>query len=201
MLVSGIKSRPVYSGLTPDDKSRHNIICAEAEGAEAVLAMAAAASPGFMSRSEILFTARAAAGRGLETALLALQPDVQTNFPTIATLLVRLDGLLTRAVMGSRLYITGTEGFIGECMQVALRHGIEHLSIRTEHRGSEKRRMQCVHCKGITEDVTTNPARCSHCGLMLLVRDHYSRRIGAFQGVCIDAEVPGDVPSMEVAFP
>jgi dimethylamine monooxygenase subunit C len=61
--------------------------------------------------------------------------------------------------------------------------------------------MQCVHCKGITEDVTTNPARCSHCGLMLLVRDHYSRRIGAFQGVCIDAEVPGDVPSMEVAFP
>jgi dimethylamine monooxygenase subunit C len=136
MLVSGIKSRPVYSGLTPDDKSRHNIICAEAEGAEAVLAMAAAASPGFMSRSEILFTARAAAGRGLETALLALQPDVQTNFPTIATLLVRLDGLLTRAVMGSRLYITGTEGFIGECMRFGTALSIFLSEPSTEDRKS-----------------------------------------------------------------
>lgn len=29
---------------------------------------------------------------------------------------------------------------------------------------------------------------------MLLVRDHYSRRIGTFQGVRIDAEAPGAVP-------
>ena len=28
----------------------------------------------------------------------------------------------------------------------------------------------------------------------LFVRDHFSRRLGAFQGVCIDAETPGDVP-------
>jgi hypothetical protein len=34
----------------------------------------------------------------------------------------------------------------------------------------------------------------------LLVRDHYSRRLAAFQGVCIDAEVPGDVPPVEEAF-
>jgi dimethylamine monooxygenase subunit C len=201
MLVSGIKSRPVYSGLVADEKARRNLICAEAQGAEAVIAMTAAAPAGFMSRSELLYTARAATGQGFDAKLLALRPDVQTNFPTIATLLVRLDGLLTNAVMGTRLYITGTEGFIGECMQVALRHGIEHLSVRTEHRGSEKRRMQCVHCKGITEDVTTNPAKCSHCGLNLLVRDHFSRRIGAFQGVCIDAEAPGEVPAAEVAFP
>ena len=42
---------------------------------------------------------------------------------------------------------------------------------------------------------------CSHCGLSLLVRDHYSRRIGAFQGVCIDAEEPGTVPQPEELFP
>jgi len=36
--------------------------------------------------------------------------------------------------------------------------------------------------------------------LMLLVRDHYSRRIGAFQGVCIDAEQPGTAPEPEEAF-
>ena len=38
---------------------------------------------------------------------------------------------------------------------------------------------------------------CSHCGLTLLVRDHYSRRLGAFQGVCINAEGPAEIPPVE----
>ena len=103
--------------------------------------------------------------------------------------------------MGLRVYLAGTEGLIGQAMQAALEAGIDHTSIQTEHRGSLARRMQCVHCKGITEDVTTQPATCSHCGLLLLVRDHYSRRLAAFQGVCINAEDQsedasdrGDVP-------
>jgi predicted RNA-binding Zn-ribbon protein involved in translation (DUF1610 family) len=54
--------------------------------------------------------------------------------------------------------------------------------------------MQCVHCKGITEDVDVDPFQCAHCGLHLFVRDHYSRRLAAYQGVCIDAEDPGNVP-------
>jgi dimethylamine monooxygenase subunit C len=85
-------------------------------------------------------------------------------------------------------------------MQVALDAGIDFNSIRTEHRGSEARRVQCVHCKGITENVTTQPCICSHCGLSLLVRDHYSRRLAAFQGVCIDAEEPGTAPPPEDMF-
>ncbi len=56
-------------------------------------------------------------------------------------------------------------------------------------------------CKGFTENVTTSPVRCSHCGLNFCVRDHYSRRLGAFQGVCIDAEVPGEAPAPEEIFP
>jgi dimethylamine monooxygenase subunit C len=200
MLVSGIKSRPVYKGLSADAMARRNIICAEAEGALTVLEMASSAPDGFMAKCEILYTARSAAGQGLEQQLAALKPDVQTNLPTIATLLVRLDGHLSNAAMGTRLYVTGTEGFIGACMQLAMRHGVDQASIRTAHRGSEMRRMQCVHCKGVTEEVTTNPAKCTHCGLMLLVRDHYSRRIGAFQGVCVDAEEPGSVPPIEEAF-
>jgi predicted RNA-binding Zn-ribbon protein involved in translation (DUF1610 family) len=84
---------------------------------------------------------------------------------------------------------------------VALDLGIDFNSIRTEHRGSTARRVQCVHCKGITDNVTTSPFKCSHCGLSLLVRDHYSRRYGAFQGVNIDAEEPGSAPKPEVLFP
>jgi dimethylamine monooxygenase subunit C len=199
MLVSGIKSRPVYKGLRADQDARRNIICAAASGADAVAEMADA-SPAFFARSEILYTALEAAGKGMEGKLKALKPDVFWQAPTIETLLVRLDGLLANAVMGTRLYLAGTEGFIGEGMRVALAHGIDHQMIMTEHRGSERRRVQCVHCKGITEDVTTNPATCSHCGLTLLVRDHYSRRIGAFQGVCINAEMPGEAPAPKQAF-
>jgi predicted RNA-binding Zn-ribbon protein involved in translation (DUF1610 family) len=51
-----------------------------------------------------------------------------------------------------------------------------------------------VHCKGFTDNVRTSPYTCTHCGLSLLVRDHYSRRLGAFQGVCIHAEEPANIP-------
>ena len=200
MLVSGIKSRPVYKGLSADPHARRNIICAEAEGIDAVADMVANAPSGLMAKSTVLYTARAASGPTSASKLAGLKPDVLTVFPTNATLLVRLDGLLGNAAMGTRLYITGTEGFIGQCMQIALRHGIDQASVRTEHRGSEMRRVQCVHCKGITENVVTSPVKCTHCGLNLLVRDHYSRRIGAFQGVCVDAEAPGEVPATEEKF-
>jgi dimethylamine monooxygenase subunit C len=109
--------------------------------------------------------------------------------------------MLQNAKMGLRLYASGTEGFIGQVMQVAIECGIDFNSVRTEHRGSEARRVQCVHCKGITDNVKTQPVICTHCGLSLLVRDHYSRRIAAFQGVCIDAEEPGTAPKPELAFP
>jgi dimethylamine monooxygenase subunit C len=205
MLVSGIKSRPIYKGLIADPHARLNVVCADGAGAESVLTMAQSAPAGFMGRSALLYvpghtSSPSAVGSGFAEHLTALLPDALWVYPTIATLLVRLDGLLGTAVMGTRLYVAGTEGLIGECMLIGMRHGIDQASIRTEHRGSERRRLQCVHCKGITENVVVNPVRCSHCGLALLVRDHYSRRMGAFQGVCIDAEVPGDVPAPEEKF-
>jgi hypothetical protein len=102
--------------------------------------------------------------------------------------------------MGLRLYLTGTESLIGQVSRIAAEAGIEHSSIQTELRGSMARRVQCVHCKGITENVTTQPVRCSHCDLLLLVRDHYSRRLAAFQGVCINAEDPSEIPPAEEVF-
>ena len=59
--------------------------------------------------------------------------------------------------------------------------GIPHTAIQTEHRGSVARRMQCVHCKGITEDVETGSFRVLSLWTELFVRDHYSRRLAAFQ--------------------
>jgi dimethylamine monooxygenase subunit C len=197
MLSPGIISRPVYPGFTADLHARHNLIAVEGEGAQAALDMAAKTPPDFFARSTILFCPAGSAGKGYETKLQALKPAAYWDFPTIPTAMFRLRGALATAKMGTRLYASGTEPFIGSVIQEALDAGIDYKSVITEHRGSAKRRVQCVHCKGFTDNVTSTPFVCSHCGLSLFVRDHYSRRLGAFQGVCVDAEVPGDVPPVE----
>ncbi|MBY3304856.1 hypothetical protein HFO04_19060 [Rhizobium laguerreae] len=200
MLVAGIKSRPVYTGLTIQPRARRHIFALEGEGAKALLDQQPALDETALSRSEILYVARGSQGTGLDETLRRLGADMFFTAPTIATLLFRLKGSLATAHMGTRLYLSGTEGFIGQAMLVALDYGMDHASIITEHRGSLARRVQCVHCKGITDDVTTSPFNCSHCGLPLLVRDHYSRRLAAFQGVNIDAEEPGSAPDPEELF-
>jgi hypothetical protein len=193
-----IKSRPVYGTLTPQPGKDHLFI-ADAQGAEAILDLARAAPANFFAGAEIVFIPRTSGDRYL-AALHALKPARWYEGPSIAAALPRLRQTLATAHMGLRLYLSGTEGLIGQAMQAALEAGIDHSSIQTEHRGSLARRMQCVHCKGITEDVTTQPAPCSHCGLLLLVRDHYSRRLAAFQGVCINAEDQSEQVPIEEMF-
>jgi dimethylamine monooxygenase subunit C len=200
MLGEGIKSRPVYKGLSIQPRARRHIFALEGEGAHALLDRKTALDETALSRSEILYVARGSQGKGHDEALRELGADMFFTAPTIATLLFRLKGTLATAHMGTQLYIAGAEGFIGQAMMVALDYGMDHASIITEHRGSLARRVQCVHCKGITEDVTHSPFACSHCSLPLLVRDHYSRRLGAFQGVNIDAEEPGSAPNPEELF-
>ena len=197
MLMPGMKSRPVYPGFKADVCAKHNLIAAEGEGANAVLDMAKTVPADFFSRTTILFCAAGSGPRDYENNLRDLKPFALWVLPTLATAMFRLRGALATMTMGTRLYASGTEPFIGSVIQEAITAGIDFASVITEHRGSAKRRVQCVHCKGLTEDVTTNPVVCSHCGLNLLVRDHYSRRLGAFQGVCIDAEVPGELPATE----
>jgi hypothetical protein len=200
MIEPSIKSRPVYGRLTPAPGKRH-VFVADGDGALAIIDMAKAAPAGFFERANVIYVPSDGAGPGYGEHLHALGPDAFHQGPSIAAILPRVAQTLANARMGTRLYLAGSEGLIGQVMRLALEAGIDHASIETEHRGSLARRVQCVHCKGITEGVTTQPAVCGHCGLTLLVRDHYSRRIAAFQGVCIDAEEPGVIPPTEEIFP
>lgn len=197
MAAKSIISRPVYGTLSPQP-GKHHLFVADAEGALAIAEMAERTPSGFFDGAEIVFIP--GPDRKHVAALEALKPAQFHEAPSFASLLPRLRQTLANAHMGLRLYLSGTEGLIGQAMQAALEAGIDHTSIQTEHRGSLARRMQCVHCKGITENVTTQPATCAHCGLLLLVRDHYSRRIAAFQGVCINAEDRSEIPPMEEIF-
>lgn len=195
MIEPSIKSRPVYGTLSPS-QGREHLLVADAEGGEAILDLAKAAPAGFFDAAEIVYVP-GRAGEAMSRRLQALRPARWYEGPTVAAALPRLRQTLATARMGLRVYLAGTEGLIGQAMQLALEAGIDHSSIQTEHRGSLARRVQCVHCKGITENVTTQPVTCAHCGLLLLVRDHYSRRIAAFQGVCINAEDRSEQPPVE----
>lgn len=191
-------SRPVYGKLSAQ-AGTHHLFIADAEGASAILAMAKQARQDFFASAEIMYIP-GSAGNKYVVSLEALVPGRFYQGPSIAAAMPRLRHIFENAHMGLRLYLTGTEGLIGQVSQIAADAGIEHSAIQTEHRGSLARRVQCVHCKGITENVTTQPVRCSHCGLLLLVRDHYSRRHAAFQGVCINAEDPSENPPAEEIF-
>ncbi|MER8991825.1 hypothetical protein NKJ73_11005 [Mesorhizobium sp. M0074] len=197
MAAKSIISRPVYGTLSPQP-GKHHLFIADAEGALAIADLAAKAPADFFGGAHIIFIP----GRDgkYADALEALKPAQFYLGHSFTSALPRLKQTLANAHMGLRLYLAGTEGLIGQAMQAALEAGIDHTSVQTEHRGSLARRMQCVHCKGITENVTTQPATCSHCGLLLLVRDHYSRRLAAFQGVCINAEDRSEIPPIEEVF-
>jgi hypothetical protein len=193
MLVEGIKSRPVYTTLTPRP-GREHLVVAQGDGAVAVADLLAGADDVFRSRVRLVYVPAP------DAVPVELPVEPEARVPTSDAAARVLSGLLADARMGTQVYLAGTEDFIGRTMQAALDAGIDHQAIQAEHRGSLERRVQCVHCKAITEHVRTQPVACSGCGLMLLVRDHYSRRIGAFQGVCIDAEEPGAAPKPEEVF-
>lgn len=195
-----IRSRPVYARLEPRPGQLH-LMVADGEGADALVDMLAKAN----NSSEILTSAHVIYAPGPNgtdrtDALKALGARQFFRAPTIPALLPRLIRVLADAHMGTQFYLAGTEGLIGQAEREIMATGFPMGAIQKEHRGSTVRRVQCVHCKGITENVATDPFKCSHCGLNLFVRDHYSRRIAAFQGVNIDAEDPGLVPEPVVRF-
>lgn len=187
-----ITSRPVYGELEVRP-GKHHLMIADAIGAEAILDLAKTAPADLWANTHIIYIPKAS-GETYIGDLQALNPGQMYVGPSYEAAKQRIEDTFAKSHMGLQVYLSGTEGLMGQAMAAAIAAGIPHTAIQTEHRGSTARRMQCVHCKGITEDVTTDPFVCSHCGLNLFVRDHYSRRLAAFQGVCIDAEDPGNVP-------
>ena len=199
MLVEGIKSRPVYATLASRPGRLHLLVGNE-EGGHALVELLAGAPDGFAADAHVTYVPGGSAAAGHGARLAAAGPASLREVPSGAAAMTLVRAALSTARMGTQVYVAGTEDFIGLVVQAALDAGVELGAIGAEHRGSLERRVQCVHCKAITERVTTQPVACRGCGRSLLVRDHYSRRIGAFQGVSIDAEEPGTAPPPEPVF-
>lgn len=189
-----IPSRPVYGVLIPSLGSAH-LFVADGEGAEAICDLFAKAEAQDMKTASRIMYITGANGCDKSADLQVLGAAQFYRAPSFASAQSRLAKVLADAHMGLQVYVAGTEGLMAQVAALAQAAGLPYEAVQMEHRGSLARRVQCVHCKGVTENVTLDPFQCSHCGLSLYVRDHFSRRLAAFQGVNIDAEDPGQVPA------
>jgi dimethylamine monooxygenase subunit C len=207
MLVTGIKSKPVYAPLRADPRGRYHLMLGLGAGEVALLRvlreMQAAALDG-LARTRVLLIPAPAAGDAStaqawrEIEGLPLQ-EVRA-FSDVAALLGEFKSLLEDSLMGTRLYVAGPESFIGLAMKIALEFNLNKDEIRAEELGSLARRVYCIHCRTTAENVRTNIVRCPGCERWLLVRDHYSRRLAAYMGVMADAEAPGELPAIKDVF-
>ena len=207
MLVTGIKSKPVYAPLRADPRGRYHLMLGLGVGEVALLRvlreLQAAALEG-LARTRVLLIPGPAVGDAStaearrEIESLPLQ-EVRA-FSDVAALLGEFKSLLADSAMGTRLYVAGPESFIGLAMKIALEFNLNKDEIRAEELGSLARRVYCIHCRTTAENVRTNIVRCLGCERWLLVRDHYSRRLAAYMGVMADAEAPGELPPLKEVF-
>jgi NAD(P)H-flavin reductase len=197
MLVTGIKSKPVYTPLAPDLRGRYHLMVGHGVGSEPLLRVLRdlrAAAPESGARTRVLLV-----GSSDEKFRAEGAADVSL-FRHEEELLARLQDVLNHSVMGTRLYVAGPESFMGLVMRIARQFNLNKDEVRAEECGSLARRVYCIHCQTATENVTTNIVQCKDCNRWLLVRDHYSSRLAAYMGVMVDAEAPGERPEVKEVF-
>ena len=179
------KSRPVYTPFGLDPAGRAHLVVtsldAPPEGIEDSLA------------NIEVWTVKHN-GPGVPAPIVAgLRP-----FRSTTELLVQLSHRLTRETAGLRLYAVGPEAFVWDAYNAAMAAGLHPSEISLHRAGPFVRRVYCSHCRTIIEGVPVNIVACPSCEAALFVRDHFSRRLAAFMGVKVDAEVPGEIPEAEV---
>ncbi len=188
-----IKSQPVYHALEWDAMGVSHLLFV-ANDDKPLLDRLLAAPP----RGELtVLTADTTTGARLKSTEVA--NTVVTE--GLACGLEALESMLRNADMGLRLYLVGREDAIWQAAGIAARYGMSSAEIRLFQTGTKARPVFCVHCRAMTRGVRTNLVDCSGCGRTLFVRDHFSRRLGAYMGFQIDAEEPGVKPPVEVAYP
>ena len=205
MLITGIKSKPVYEPLRADVGGRYHLMLASGPGGEALLRVLGeirAAAPHALQNTRALLVpdADAATHSTIAARIMEIGVTDVRAFDDVASLLTTFRTVLDESLMGTRLYVAGPESFIGLAMQLALEFDMNKDEIRAEELGTLARRVYCVHCRTTTEDVKTNIVNCAGCRRWLLVRDHYSRRHAAYMGVMVDDEAPGELPPIKEVY-
>lgn len=106
-------------------------------------------------------------------------------FAAQASLEQQLQALLRAAPVGTRLYLCGDESFIWQCCEIARQAGLQGEEVELFRLGA-RRQLYCVHCFTLQDIADDAEVACSCCGVRLQVRAHFSQRLGAYMGVCVD---------------
>lgn len=189
---SDVTSRPVYGPLRADTGATRHWLVLDASGMTAdLLATLHAAFAPVAPRLQVCWVG-------------ASTPPMAWGAITVLPDLAALGPMLAQAqplAVNDRLCAQGTEPFVWGVAALAAQAGLGAAQVQLAHAGSQRRRVWCTHCHGVTDEVSTSVVACAGCGRHLLVRDHFSRRHGAFMGVMVDAEQPGVRPAVEEVFP
>ncbi|MFI4895335.1 MAG: dimethylamine monooxygenase subunit DmmA family protein [Steroidobacterales bacterium] len=203
MLITGIRSKPVYAPLQPDLQGRYHVMVGHGVGAtplSRLLSDMRQAEPKALAHTRVWYiAAAAAAANGATNAFRAAGIAELRTFGEVDALLADLTAAMHAALMGTRLYVAGPESFMGLVMRIAHDFNLNQDEVRAEECGTLARRVHCIHCHSTIENVRTNIVECG-CKRWLVVRDHYSRRLAAYMGVMVDAEAPGERPQIKEVF-
>jgi len=177
------RSCPSYGALEADPEGSTHLLAGAGGDARALLPV---------------HTALRTAGADRRTLLCGTpqsgDPAPDEQFADVPALTARFEVLIKDADMGTRVYACGDEAFIWQVYRMARAAHLHPSAIRITRTGPPVRRVFCVHCRAYTTGVAYTLTPCDACGRTLFVRDHFSRRLGAYAGVQADAEAAGDLP-------
>ncbi|HEX5539244.1 MAG TPA: dimethylamine monooxygenase subunit DmmA family protein [Methylophilaceae bacterium] len=194
-----IKSKPIYSSLAWHEKATSHLVLAQGSGGMAVLKLFQQMHP--PQPVSVIYSRASAVGADYTNPLQKTIADGLWLCENEQQALAALETALPAARMGMRLYVAGSEHFIWAVAGSVKHYGVEDADIMKELTDTLARSVYCVHCKAITHNIRTNIGQCSGCARMLFVRDHFSRRFGAYMGFMVDAESPGELPQIEEIYP
>jgi dimethylamine monooxygenase subunit C len=84
--------------------------------------------------------------------------------------------------MGTYLYISGAADFVKRIQNKAWKIGFSEHDLQALPIGPAKKKLICCTCHGESEVDEETHVTCAHCGLVLEMSDHYSRRLDAYLG-------------------
>lgn len=101
----------------------------------------------------------------------------------------QLNTLLQACHPGTHLCISGDETFIWNCRNQARAAGLLDAEMSLI-KAADGRQAYCVHCSQLQPISQDDEVTCQHCGVQLTIREHFSKRLGAYMGVCLNADQP-----------
>ncbi|WP_181180476.1 dimethylamine monooxygenase subunit DmmA family protein [Mesorhizobium sp. B2-4-6] len=178
-------SKPVYGRLAWRAAQQH-VLMADEAGLIAIERLLATPCPTGAGSMHIHIL-----GRGNRIGSLSNAPETALErHPDEAGFSATLSACMDALAAASRLYVAGSEAFLSLVRRLARDRGLGDDIMLAELAGAGARRAQCVHCKTVYDDIAHRAFDCPRCKVTLVVRDHYSRRIGAYQAVVLHPSDP-----------